>query len=513
MSKFIKKHPGFTFVELLFAIVVMGILFSIALVVFVGMLRFYVFAGSVRQNQENGRNVLDSITRDIRFGQLLYPTTFSATGEQRVCIYNPQSKYMTGYYYDSSVNPKTLKKVTSNSAYQSFNEAKTANNTVITPTANSVCSGSDTASDILAKNMYPTGFNVIKTKGADPNVDIYGNIAAVTIEFSFITQTAGSVGSVCEVRNIYCSKITYNTAVELRGGDTPLASIESAARISSVRADVTGATYVAQFSTGSSSTPFGIAYDAAGYVYVVNQSANNINKYDRSGNLISTFGSGLNVPRGLAVDSAGNIYVANAAGNNIQKYSSSGTLVATIGTAGSGDGQLNAPSGVFVDGSGNIYVADANNNRIQKFNSSGVYQIKFGSTGTGDGQFIGPYGPFGVAVDGSGNIFVVNPSGNSLQKFSSSGAFLAKVTTGLYSPNNLAVDSLGNIYVANTSNNNITIYNNVLTSKIATIGSAGSGNGQFSSVPAVSIDSSGYIWATDLGNNRVEQFKISYNYY
>ena len=92
----LKKQPGFTFIELLFAIVVMGVMFSLALVVFVGMLRFYVFAGSVRQNQENGRNVLDTITREARFAKLVTPTQAGQT-TNKLCFFDPNTKKIIGY--------------------------------------------------------------------------------------------------------------------------------------------------------------------------------------------------------------------------------------------------------------------------------------------------------------------------------------------------------------------------------------------------------------------------------
>lgn len=209
-----KNQPGFTFVELLFAIVVMGILFSIALVVFIGMLRFYVFAGSVRQNQENGRNVLDTINRDIRFAQLVFP---SQTGIEanKVCYYNPSTKKIVGYYSNPATlgtSTANLQKFESTSTYDTYDAAKLAS-------ADCADSTKGTLSSNLPKSMYPTDFVVMRTGGAI--VTTYSNVTAITIKFGFITQTAGTISSSCDVRNIYCNKNTYNTALELRGNILP----------------------------------------------------------------------------------------------------------------------------------------------------------------------------------------------------------------------------------------------------------------------------------------------------
>lgn len=485
-------RPGFTFIELLFAIVVMGTMFALALVVFVGMLRFYVFAGSVRTNQENARNVLDTISRDVRFGQLIVPLDLNSSST--LCVYKKADRTVVKYEKLSSSN--VINKSTSAATYDSA-PADCATTTV---------TNFGTAQSVFNTNAKAAAFEVIKVGGAGTTA--YTGVLSVTIKLQVITGTPVTGTNTCATKDIYCNSLTLNTAVQFRSGDIAQISAEPAPTPTPTPSNPIGASYDSKWSI--SSNPFGIAYDANNsLVYVVNQANSRIDKYVSNGIFISTIVTGLSTPRGLAVDSAGNVYVANAAGNNIKKYNGSGTLLSTIGTTGSGDGQLNAPSGVFVE-SGNIYVADANNRRVQKFNSSGVYQMKFGSSGTGDGQFSAATGPYGVVVDVSGNIFVVDPGGNSLQKFTSSGTFITKVTAGLNSPNNLAIDSLGNIYVANAGSNKVTIYNNTLTTTLATIGSSGAGDGQFNGVVGIAIDPAGSFWATDFNNNRVQKFKINY---
>ncbi len=78
-------------------------------------------------------------------------------------------------------------------------------------------------------------------------------------------------------------------------------------------------------------------------------------------------------PFGVAVDSAGNVYVGDTMNNRIRKVTSAGvvTTLAGSGVAGFADAsvtnaQFHSPWGVAVDSAGDIYVADLANNRIRK---------------------------------------------------------------------------------------------------------------------------------------------------
>jgi outer membrane protein assembly factor BamB len=116
-------------------------------------------------------------------------------------------------------------------------------------------------------------------------------------------------------------------------------------------------------------------------------------------------------PYAVAVDGQGNIYVSDVGNHRIQKLSSDGTFLLKFGSYGSGEGQFNYPSEVAIDGQGNIYVADPDNYRIQKFDARGTFLAKFGTIGSGDGQFTAPTG---VAVDASGIFYVADNSNRLL---------------------------------------------------------------------------------------------------
>jgi type IX secretion system substrate protein/NHL repeat-containing protein len=135
--------------------------------------------------------------------------------------------------------------------------------------------------------------------------------------------------------------------------------------------------------------PTGVTFDAAGNMYIADEGNMRIRKVNTA-NVISTFaGNGtagysgdgsaataakLNYPDAVAFDAAGNLYIVDNTNNRIRKVNTAGIISTFVGTGSQGfigDGgaataaALNTPSGVAFDGVGNLYIGDNDNNRVR----------------------------------------------------------------------------------------------------------------------------------------------------
>jgi len=211
------------------------------------------------------------------------------------------------------------------------------------------------------------------------------------------------------------------------------------------------------------------------------------------------------------------IYVLDTDNHRVQIFTGKGVYRSQF------DHSFSAPTGIALDGAGNVYVKDGNQNcQVDKSDSKGKYILQFGacSSGTiGRGIFDNTGA---VATTAAGDVWVTSPDFYYMQEFDSSGKFLRIVcmanvgvkncppaTTFDVQPYGIAVDASGNIYVTNVYPSqggfNVVKFNS-RGKYLATIGSAGNGNGQFNDPQGVAVNSGGNIYVVDSGNDRVEKF-------
>jgi len=141
-----------------------------------------------------------------------------------------------------------------------------------------------------------------------------------------------------------------------------------------------------------------------------------------------------NSPFGVAADSAGNVYVADTFNHTIRRITPTGavsTLAGTAGVTGSADAtgataRFSSPFGIATDGAGNVYVADTNNHTIRKITPAGEVSTLAGTAGvTGSTDATGAaarFGsPLGVATDSAGNVYVTDSGNNTIRKITPAG--------------------------------------------------------------------------------------------
>ncbi|MFI5356031.1 MAG: immunoglobulin domain-containing protein [Opitutales bacterium] len=284
--------------------------------------------------------------------------------------------------------------------------------------------------------------------------------------------------------NLYVADTVNNTIRKI----TPAGVVTTLAGTAGVLGHADGTGAAAQFNT-----PWGVAVDATGNVYVADLVNHTIRKITPTG-VVTTFagsatqgghldGTGSSArfkfPREMAVDGAGNVYVTDNADQTIRKITPAGvvtTLAGSPGVAGSADGTGSAarfynPRGITVDSLGNVYVTDTGNSTIREITPAGVVSTLAGMAGrlgTADGtgsaaQF---NNPTSIVVDSAGNLFVTDATSDTIRRITPAGVVttvagfpgMSGIANGIgiaarfAGPNGLSLDGAGNLYLADTGN-------------------------------------------------------------
>ncbi len=146
----------------------------------------------------------------------------------------------------------------------------------------------------------------------------------------------------------------------------------------------------------------GLAVDAAGNLYIADQTNHRIRRIDTSGIITTIAGTGTQGFSGdggparrakldllgfggsgcdMAVDGAGNLYITDELNERIRRVDTNGiiTTFAGIGVSGlDGNGgpatraRLAGPNSVEVDAAGNVYIGELGNSRIRKVDTRGI---------------------------------------------------------------------------------------------------------------------------------------------
>jgi len=343
--------------------------------------------------------------------------------------------------------------------------------------------------------------------------------------------------------NIYISDTQAATIRKM----TPQGDVSTFAGLGGVTGSTDGVGSAARFSS-----PYGLAFDAAGNLFVADANNWAVRKITPSG-LVSTFvgtaaapgsadGTGsaarFDSPTTIAIDAAGNLYVGDAYAETVRKVTPAGVVTTLAGLAqaeGSADGVgsaalFAAPGGVGVDGAGTVYVADVQNSTIRTIAPSDMVSTLAGSagiTGSADGTGASArfFDPESVAVSGSGVAYVADSENHTIRAVTPQGvvttlAGLARnagSADGVGSgarfnlPYDTALDGSGNVYVVDASNTVREITpDGTVTTIAGSPGMAGSSDGtgsaaRFHAPHGVTVDAAGNLYVTDAGNYTIRK--------
>ncbi len=326
------------------------------------------------------------------------------------------------------------------------------------------------APPVPAQQPTPAPAPTIVTFAGQPGTKGYADGPALQAEFRLPNNVAPDSAG-----NVYVA----DTANDVIRKITPVGLVTTIAGLAHARGSADGSgTNSARFWS-----PFGIALDGSGNIYVADTGNNTIRKISPAGivttiaGLAGQAGSADGVgsaarfrnPWDVAVDNTGNVYVADMSNNTIRKITPAGavhTFAGEAGVSGNTDGwgnsaRFNNPFAVAVDGAGDVYVSDTANNAIRKITVGRVVTTLAGLPGyagntDGNGSDARFWGPQGLAVDSSGNIYVADTGNNAIRKITPMGVVTtapasADKTLALNGPGGVAVDGNGNVYVADTN--------------------------------------------------------------
>lgn len=284
-------------------------------------------------------------------------------------------------------------------------------------------------------------------------------------------------------------------------------------------------------------SPIGIAINAKDEVFVTDLNNCRLQRFTADGKHLGGFDLPRDDPKrkssqagGIVLDQEGHIYLSYMQQHKVSVYTYNGKLVREWGKKGDGDGELHQPGGMIFGPDGSLYVCDQCNHRIQMFTRNGKFLARWGQHGAKPGEFGGVEkrgsrfgGPHFITIDSKGRLYTTEGCEARVQQFSTEGKILAVWGNKTQEPGGFGALKLGyspNPFgpIAVFVDRHDRVWVSSLNDRVQCFtpegkylfGIAGTGKepGQLARPHGMAMDSKGYLYVCDAGNQRIQKFEV-----
>ena len=252
------------------------------------------------------------------------------------------------------------------------------------------------------------------------------------------------------------------------------------------------------FSTSNS--PFGIAVDDNGDVYVANRDSQCIQVLNKEGEEIQSINMQDTTfcPVGIAIHGS-MLYVTDDKSKCVLKFTTTGDFVSKLAT----ENLLSGPCGICLSRDGRIFVAEDDKDRISVLESDGT--LAYHITGSAsDGSALSR--PWGVALDPKGNLHVTNYGSTNVVIFTQEGKYVSQYSPGVSQLTGIAIDEEGYSFVAEYRYNS---YRSITYGRLFTFNP----NHihiytlrRFKYARGVAVDRDGYMYVTSCSDKQIYKY-------